>query len=145
MGNVQPNYNARPDIGFEGQIADMRSYEAVSRICEPDSIGFGKAVIRGTADNQVTIGGAGKFVGISLRDITLPVANADVYVQRNTVACMTRGTVFAIPSANVADGDAVYYTAAGVLTNAAGGNTLIPNAVWETTTPSGSVGIVRLQ
>lgn len=145
MGNVQPNYNVRPEIGHEGQVADMRSVEAVSRICEPASVGFGKAVIRGTADNQVTIGAAGKFVGLSMRDVTLPAANADVYKQGNTIACMTRGTMFVVPTANVADGDAVYYTAAGALTNVSSGNTVVPNAVWETTTSSGSVGVVRLQ
>lgn len=145
MGNVQPNYNAMPDVGHEGQLADMRSYEAVSRICQPASIGFGKAVIRGTADNQVTIGAAGKFAGISIRDITLPAANADVYKQGNTVAVMTRGTMFVVPTANVADGDAVYYDANGALTNVSGGNTLIPNAVWEKATSSGGLGVIRLQ
>ncbi|WP_072389859.1 DUF2190 family protein [Hyphomicrobium sp. CS1GBMeth3] len=145
MGNVQPNYNAAPDIGYEGQIADMRSYEAVSRICEDATLAFGRAVIRGTADNQVKVGAAGKFVGITMRDITLPAANNDAYKQGNTVAVMTRGTMFAIPGANVADGDAVYYTATGALTNVATDNTLIPNAVWERTTSSGNLGLIRLQ
>ena len=145
MGNVQPNYNDAPDRGYEGQIADTRSFEAVSRICQPATIGFGKAVIRGTADNQVTIGAAGAFAGIAVRDITLPALNNDAYKQGDTIAVMTRGTIFAVPSANVADGDPVYRTALGVLTNVATDNTLIPNAVWERTTLSGGLGVIRLQ
>lgn len=144
MGNVQPNYNKTQSIGFEGARADMRSFEVVSRLCQPASIAFGKAVIRGTADNQVTIGGAGSFVGLSYRDITLPAENADVYKTGDTVGVMTRGTMYAVPTANVADGDPVYYTAAGALTNASSGNTLIPNAVWETTAASGNIAVVRL-
>lgn len=144
MGNVQPNYNTRMGRGFAGERADMRSFEAVSRVCEPATIGFGVAVIRGTADNQVTVGAAGKFVGITVRDITLPATNADVYKQGNTVGVMTIGTMFVVPTANVADGDAVYYDANGALTNVSGGNTAIPGAVWEATTASGGLAVLRL-
>lgn len=144
MGNVQPNYNTTMGRGFAGERADMRSFEVVSRVCEDVSIGFGVAVIRGTADNEVKVGAAGKFAGLTVRDITLPAANADVYKAGNVVGVMTRGTMFAVPTANVAPGDAVYYTAVGALTNVSTNNTLIPDAAWETTTASGNLAVLRL-
>lgn len=116
MGNVQPNYNATLDRGYEGQIADMRLSDVISRVCEPASIGFGLAVIRGTADNQVKLGAAGEFIGLTVRDITLPAANEDVYKAGNTIGLMVKGTMFCKAIAAVSAGDPVYRTATGTLT-----------------------------
>lgn len=123
MGNVQPNYNATMERGYEGALADTRPSDIISRVCEPASIGFGKAVIKGTADNEVTLGAAGLFVGITLRDITLPAANEDVYLAGNTVGVVAKGTIFAKALANVLAGDKVFRTSAGGLTNVIGART----------------------
>lgn len=116
MGNVQPNYNATLERGYEGQIADMRLSDVISRVCEPASVGFGLAVIRGTADNQVKLGAAGEFIGLSIRDVTLPAANEDVYKAGNTIGVMVKGTMFCKAIAAVSAGDPVYRTATGTLT-----------------------------
>jgi len=123
MGNVQPNYNATLDIGFEGAPADMRFADIVTRICEPSTIGFGKAVIQGTGDKQVKLGAGGLFVGLTVRDVALPAANADVYKQGNNVGVMVKGTMFAVATDAVVAGDPVYYTSAGALTNLKGTRT----------------------
>jgi len=141
---VQPNYNATLDIGYEGQVADLRSTDIVSRICEPTSIGFGKAVIKGTGDKQVTLGAGGTFIGVAVRDIALPAANADVYKANDTVGVMTRGTMFVVAGANVTAGAAAYYTSAGVITPTASGNTAIPNGRFEKSASSGDLTILRI-
>lgn len=123
MGLIQPNYNAVPDRGYEGQLADARFSDLVSRICEPASIGFGKAVIKGTADGQVKLGVAGLFVGLTWRDMSLPAANEDVYKAGNTVAVMVKGTMFAKALAACVAGDKVYRNPTGGLTNVLGDRT----------------------
>lgn len=123
MGNVQPNYNATMDRGYEGQIADMRLSDKISRLCEPASIGFGLAVIRGTADNEVKLGAAGEFVGLSIRDVALPAANEDVYKAGNTIGVMVKGTMFCKAIAAVSAGDPVYRTPTGTLTKVIGSRT----------------------
>lgn len=128
MGNVQPNYNATLDIGFAGQVADFRSYDGRSLICEPAQIGFGLAVIKGTDDNEVKLGAGGKFVGLTVRDIALPVANNDLYLVGDNVGVMTRGTMFCKAIAAVTAGDPVYRTATGTLTNVIGARTATAGA-----------------
>jgi hypothetical protein len=123
MGNVQPNYDATLSAGYEGQIADTRLSDIISRICEPASIGFGLAVIRGTAANEVKLGAAGEFVGLSVRDLALPAANEDVYLVGNTMGVMVKGTMFAKAIAAVTHGDKVYRTPTGTLTNVIGDRT----------------------
>lgn len=140
MGNVQPNYDATLAVGYEGQMADMRLSDVISRVCEPASIGFGLAVIRGTAANQVKLGAAGEFIGLSVRDVSLPAANEDVYLVGNTIGVMVKGTMFAKAIAAVTHGDPVYYTATGTLTNVAGTRVATPGAIVGT--GNGAIGTV---
>lgn len=143
MGNVQPNYNATMDIGYEGQIADMRSYDGVSRICESASIGFGLAVIKGTGDKDVKLGAGGLFIGLTVRDIALPAANEDAYLEGNTVGVMTRGTMFCKAVAAVNAGDDVFYTSTGTLTNVIGARTATAVAD-EGNTGNGAMGAITV-
>jgi hypothetical protein len=128
MGNVQPNYDATLARGYEGQIADTRLSDVISRICEPASIGFGLAVIRGTAANEVKLGAAGEFAGLSIRDIALPAANEDVYLIGDTIGLMRKGTMFCKAIAAVTHGDKVYRTPTGTLTNVIGSRTATSEA-----------------
>jgi hypothetical protein len=60
------------------------------------------------------------------------------------MAILTQGVIAVTAGENVAAGDAVYRTSAGVLNKTSSGNTLIAGARWETTTASGAVGLIRL-
>lgn len=139
---IQPNYNVLPDVGYEGAIADMYPGGVRSGICEPASIGFGKAVIRGTDPKQVKLGAAGEYMGITVRDITLPAANNDAYVQGDNVAVMRKGTIFAKAIDAVTAGDAVYRTPTGTLTNVAGARTAVAGAIVGT--GNGAIGTVTI-
>lgn len=142
MGNVQPNYNATLDVGYEGQVPDTRLSDIVSRLCEPASIGFGKAVIRGTNARQVKLGAAGVFEGITVRDIALPVSNGDVYLQYDNVGVLRKGTLFVVAADAVTRGDVVYRTPTGTLTNLPGTRTATPGA--NVGTGTGSIGAVTV-
>jgi len=144
MGNVQPNYDANLAVGYEGQIADMRFVDVVSRICEPASIGFGLAVIRGTDANEVKLGAAGEFIGLSIRDIALPAANEDVYLIGDTIGLMRKGTMFCKAVAAVTHGDKVYRTPTGTLTNVIGSRTASSAAKSGGNTGNGTMGTVTV-
>lgn len=143
MGNVQPNYNATLERGYEGQIADMRLSDVISRVCEPASVGFGLAVIRGTADNEVKLGAAGEFIGLSIRDVTLPAANEDVYKAGNTIGVMVKGTMFCKALAACSAGDRVYRTPTGGLTNVIGSRTASAEAA-DGNTGTGTMGAITV-
>ena len=129
---LQTRYAPSIAPAVEGMIADMTPSTVGTRICETAAgIPFGKAVSWGTGAKSCIIGGA-KFVGLSVRDITLvptpvdPLSSTpnplDAYGKNTNVAVMTRGHMWVKPQALVAPGDDVFYDpASGVLGNNVGG------------------------
>jgi hypothetical protein len=144
MGAVQTTYTANLAIGSPGDRADTITFDAVSRLVQPATLAFGRAVIQGTAADQVNVGAGGVFIGISVRDIGLDPAQGDQYVQGDTAAIMIRGSIFITATDVVVAGNPVYRTAAGVLVATASGNTLIPNCIFETGGGVGALVKVRL-
>lgn len=142
---TQANYNDRPPAFVVGQIVDMTTCDLVSRFCEDASIAFGLPVIIGTDPRQAKVAAAGSFIGITVEDKTLLPDDADVYKQTGAMAILIRGTVAVTAGEAVVAGDPVYRTPAGVLNKTASGNTLIANALWETTTANAGVGVIRLR
>lgn len=125
---VQTTYSDRIGLGYAGQVIDMTLTDIISREVETAAVGFGKAVIRGAADRGVKAGAAGQFVGITVRDVTLPPERNDEYAVGDTAALMTRGAMLVTASAAVAAGDAVYRTPTGALTNVIGERTATSEA-----------------
>jgi hypothetical protein len=72
------------------------------------------------------------------------VTAADIYPQYSTAGLLNEGLIFVSPSVNVADGDPVYVTPAGLWTNISNSsaNFLVP-AKYDETVSSG--GVVRLR
>jgi hypothetical protein len=148
MPAIQTSYPLYQAEFTEGAIPDQRPRTVASKLVETAAgIGFGKAVIRGTADNQIKVSAAGgSLLGITVVDNTQVATAADVYPQYATAAVMQKGPVVVIASVAVADGDPVYVVpATGLFTNVATGNTAIPNAVFErTTTAANQLTVVYL-
>lgn len=141
------------DAGYAGQIVDLNEASIVSRSNEnATAIDFGGVVVRGAADRTCKpISNIGdKVLGFAVRhpvmaSSSLPGATPSVaYAQYDSVPILEIGRIYVTAGANVTAGNAVYSTAAGVLTDASSGNAAIPGAVWDTTTTSGSLGIVRI-
>lgn len=149
MPAVQSTYSTQT-AARAGQLADMQeSYNAFSRVVETAAgIAFGKPVQRGAADGgckAIGDGSATTFLGVALRTQSRDANNGDIFGQREDCRIADKGVIWVIPGANVAAGDAVYYTPAGVWTNASSGNVLVANAVWDTTASSGGYAKLRLK
>ena len=144
MPAIQTTYSATHARWIEGMNLNMEPSVVVTRLAEDvEGIGFGKVCVQGTADNQVVDSEAtAKFAGIAVLDTTRPSGKYDQY---DNVAVMKKGVIVVQASVAVAVGDAVYYVpTTGVLTNVSTGNTLIPNAQWDTSTAGAGLAALRL-
>lgn len=145
MPAVQTTYNSRLSNGQVGQIADLGEGNVISKDVQAAAgIGFGVAVIQGTADNQCNVGAAGVFLGVTVRDPAVDASAGEKYVQYSNAGIMTRGQIWVLAGEAVVPGDVVYRTAAGALNKTASGNTLVVGARWESTAASGALAKLRL-
>jgi len=136
---IQTTYLDRLPIGYAGQLADMGLSDIMSREVEPASIGFGLAVIQGTGAHQCKLGAGGVFLGITVKDITLPADNADLYTTGDTAAIMFKGSMLVTASGTVAAGNPVYRSAAGALAATQGVATATPAAKSGGNTGGGTI------
>jgi hypothetical protein len=123
MPAVQTSYSERIAQAVEGQVGNETNWDADTKIVETAAgIGFGKAVSQGTSDKQIVVGGAlADFVGITIRDITLPASQNDTFAEGDEVGVLTEGDIWVKPSVEVVAGDPVHYNATtGVFTNTGG-------------------------
>lgn len=144
MPNLQSAYSATHAAALEGMVANSEPSVIISKVAEDDEgIGFGKVAVQGALDNGVTDAEAGAvFRGITVADRG---QMAEVYVKGATVPVMTKGVIWVMASVQVAVGEPVYFVpATGVLTNVSTNNTLIPNAIWESSTAGAALAKVRL-
>lgn len=89
--------------------------------------------------------GRGRFVGMTIRDVTLEPTAADVLPHRHTASILTLGVIWALAGAAVSQGDPVYLTSDGDLTNEAAGNEPLPRATFDSDAADGALVKVRLQ
>lgn len=152
---VQDTYNLAPGKGFPGQVVSGETSNRISRTVEDAAgLAFGKAAFRGAGDRGTTgvPGAAGSLLGVTIADHGVqPLPGgvaADIYPRYSSAGIMTLGAIFVTPGVNVADGDPVYITPAGVFTNvsAAGANYNAGAEGWEydeTVLAGGIVAVVR--
>lgn len=150
MATTQTTYSETTRSALPGQVANMTNYDADTRVCETAAgIGFGVAVSQGTAANGALIGGASAavFAGISVRDVTLPPSNSDVYAEGDNMAVMTEGDIWVTTGGDVTvGGDVTFNSTTGVLSSAAASGTqfAISGARWMTAASSGSIAVLRM-
>lgn len=146
VNNVQPAYQERMDPARAGLIHGS-DRDVVTATCETVAgIGFGLAVSQGAASKGAILGGTRLgFLGISVRDVTLKVENADKYLVPNSMGILTRGQIWVAPAVAVVANDPVHFVAAtGVLTNT-GNQGPINGARWVTAAAgTGDLAIVEL-
>lgn len=151
MAPVQSTYAERMRPGIPGMVANMTGWDADTLICETDAgIPFGRAVGQGTDPKQCVIGAAAAsaFRGISIRDVTLDVADADKYKDGRNVSVLTQGDIWVLPGADVTAGqDVTFVASTGVLSSAAasGSQFAIAGARWMTSGGTTTPAIVRLR
>lgn len=146
---LQTTYAQYEPVAQLGMPASTTGWDADNRILEDptgNGVGFGRAVCQGyMSDKGATLGqlSGGALVGITMRDVTLPLSTAravDTYYDTDNMTVLTRGDIWVAPTTHVNSGDPVFYNS---VTGALGSAT-IPNAVaitnsrWETSYPNSS-------
>lgn len=147
MPVVQSTYASGLSAAFAGMIANQEPTNIISRTLKLAAIGFGKVAVQGANADECRNPDAGqtKYLGITVRDQSVDPSSSDQYRINDTVAILTKGVVWVTAGANVAAGDAVYFVpATGVITNSSVGNTIIPNAKFDTGGNSGALVKLRL-
>jgi len=142
---VQTTYTTGMRPALAGMPASMHGYNGDTKICETVAgIGFGLACSRGTADRGAIIGGAA-FVGVTVRDITLvhAVADLDKYVRYENMGLMVYGDIWVSVGAAVTPATAVVFSATTGQFALAG--TSLANAKYMTTQATiGGLAILRI-
>jgi hypothetical protein len=133
---LQSSYRPEIQVGLPGMIYDLGSKEIVSRVVETSTgIPFGVAVSWGANSDRGAVIGGSSFLGISLRDIALPMAHIDPYATTDFAASeldsfpqyanmpvMTRGRIWVRAGATVTRNNGVYFDATtGLFSNSASG------------------------
>lgn len=132
---VQTSYRPQIRPAVAGMLADMTDAERSSYVSETQGLGFGLAVSVGTQSPIGCVLGGTSFLGITVRDVTLPpgisidpmysgspVIAPDTIPQYTNLSVMTRGRIWVVANAKVNVGDALWYNqGSGLLTNATGG------------------------
>ena len=144
MPVVQSTYSNTMQPGLEGQIVSMLDDDDVeTRKCETAAgILFGRAVSEGANANGAILGGATKFIGITVRSVTeIPIApntTYDAYAQYTNMGVLTEGQIWVRPVAAVTHGSpATYDSTTGQLNPAAAG-VAIPNSRYRTSASAGA-------
>ena len=150
MPAVQSTYPEEIRSAVEGMVADAGLKTIVSRTVETAAgVGFGLAVVQGTADDGVIVPTAtgGVFRGITVRDVTLPQSAGDAYQQYDEAALMVSGVIWVTAQEAVSAGDPVSFevTTGQLTTIVDATHDAIPNATWETSAGIGTLAKIRLR
>lgn len=157
---VQTAYASEHEALYEGQRVNLELANITSKVAEGSDIAFGRAVVRGTADNQCQLPStAGEdFLGVS-EFTTAWSETADdlhVYTENREVNIFDFGKIAVYTETAVVPGDPVYFrhTAAAPPLDIVGrfrndadtaNADLIANATFESTTGAGGIAIIKLR
>lgn len=152
MADVQTTYNQSQPILVEGQKVNGEEYNAVSRTVESAAgILFGKPAQRGSADLGVIAATAAltavNFVGIVVRDLTVPATSPGKNPQYDTACVLTEGVIAVKVAEAVTPGaPALYDPATGLYhVSALAGRVAIPGARFDTTTAANGLAHLSLK
>lgn len=134
--------------GFPGMEADGELSNIISRTLEGDTAcAFGRPVYRGTDDKGVDLTvAANELMGFALAkkgNVVTADRAADTYAPGDTIPIKERGKIWVTCTTTCADGEQVYITSAGAVSNSSGGgNTAATGWFFEDTLAA--PGIVRI-
>lgn len=137
---------------FAGMIAETQFKDIISLRWPEDKTGnfsVGRAAVYG-ADENLADTGAGVFAGISVfsqelqAKATINGTDIFAYAPGEVMGLMRKGTIWVPIAVAVTAPAPAYYTATGLITNVATGNTAIPGGVLETLTAANGLSRLRL-
>jgi|SRR5215471_4932267 len=149
MVAVQTTYTATIQPGAEGQQGTMYEDDAVdSRNCETAAgIAFGRAVSEGANAGGAVLGGATRFIGITVRDITLVAKQGqtvDLYQQYQEMGVVLKGEIWVRPVAAVTHGSPATYDSTTGQLNPATAGVAIPASRYITSASAGQLALLQL-
>lgn len=147
MPVVQSTFSETFAAGYAGMVATGETANRLTRTLEDASgIAFGKAVYRGAGDHGcIKTPAAGTLLGFTIADHGLVVTatrSADTYAQSDSVGIQNQGVIWVESSVAVADGEQVYVTPAGLITNVTSGNVIASEWFFQETLAA--AGLVRI-
>lgn len=156
---VQTAYTAEHEAAFEGQRANLGLTNIMSKVAEAGDIPFGRAIVRGTADNQGKLPTATgqEFIGVSEFTTAWSENASDLhlYQQYREMNIIDFGEIWVYTEQSVVPGDPVYFrhtadtapldVVGRFRKDLSGGDAdLIPGATFETTTAAGDLAKIKL-
>ena len=149
MVAVQTSYPTTIQPGVEGQLGTTFEDDDVeTRTCETAAgIAFGRAVSEGTNAKGAVLGGATKFIGITVRDITLVAQSGqtvDLYQRYGNMGVCLSGDIWVRPVAAVTHGSAATYDSTTGQLNPASAGVAIPGSRYLTSAGAGALALLRL-
>jgi hypothetical protein len=146
MAEVQTAYTELPPIGFPGMLVNGEAHRSISRTVEDAAgIAFGKFVFRGAGDHGCTATPtANKVLGVVIADHGKAFglnSTPDVHAQYGTLSIAAMEPIYVTVGATVAQGDPVYVTSAGVITNVSTSN-IATGWTFDTSAASGGLASV---
>lgn len=147
MAVVQSTYSEAIARGFPGMVANGETSNRISRIVDQSGgIGFGKAAYRSSDNGIDTTEAAGTFLGFTIANYASPATStgvqADTYPQDSMAPVMTMGCLWVDAAVAVNDGEQVYTTSAGAITNVSTSNVIAAGWFFQDTTSA--AGLVRI-
>lgn len=150
MPAVQTTYSATMQPAVEGQLGSMLDDDDVeTRICETAAgIAFGRAVSEGANAKGAVLGGATKFIGITVRSVTeipiYPNVTYDAYPQYANMSVINEGDIWVRAVAAVTHGSPATYSSSTGQLNPASAGVAIPNSRYLTSAGAGALALLRL-
>jgi len=150
---LQETYADRQPTFVEGQKVDGEEYNAVTRLAEDaGGYGFGRPVMLGTRQDsalKLTVAGVAKFLGVTVRDVTIrpsAAGNGDRYPKGANSTILVQGSIAVRVSGAVNPGDPARFDVAGDRFTAAAvaGNVVALPAGWEFDTAAADGGLAKL-
>jgi hypothetical protein len=156
---VQTTYESEHDAGFEGQRVSFELTNITSKVAEGSDIAFGRAVVRGTADNQAQLPSTTgeDFMGVTEMTTAWAENSSDLhlYPEYREMNLIDFGKIYVYTEQAVVPGDPVFFrhTAATAPLDVVGrfrkdadtaNADQIPGATFETTTAAGGIAIIKL-
>lgn len=160
MSPVQTTYASKQSAAFEGQDANMLLKNITSRVVETaDGIAFGRAVKRGTSDNQCLIVSdeTDSILGVTIHTTAWTENSSDehLYEQYREANIMDFGECYVYTEQSVVPGDPVFFRHTATTSpldvvgrfrkdDGSGLATRIKGATFESTTSAGGIAKIKL-
>ncbi|RLB93612.1 MAG: hypothetical protein DRH26_03490 [Deltaproteobacteria bacterium] len=156
---VQTSYTAEQVAAFEGQRANLGLTNITSKAAQAGDIPFGRAVVRGTADNQAKLPTAGSQGFLGITEMTTAwsenASDLHLYEQYREMNIIDFGLIWVYTEQSVVPGNAVYFRHTADTApldilgrfrkDTSGGDAeLITGASFESTTAAGGIALVNL-